>query len=72
MASLSGAHYTLRARKRQPIAADVDVLFADPRLAAAFDRATTAAQAAAAELRLRLCLDERDPLLHSLHWEALR
>jgi predicted ATPase/Tfp pilus assembly protein PilF len=48
------------------------ILFADPRLAAAFGRAAAAAQGAHAPLRLRLCLDERDPLLHSLHWEALR
>jgi predicted ATPase len=48
------------------------LLFADSRLAAAFGRAVAAAQGAAAPLRLRLRLDERDPLLHSLHWEALR
>src|SRR2546423_14649241 len=48
------------------------ILFADQRLAAAFARAAAAAQGADAPLRLRLWLDERDPVLHNLPLEALR
>lgn len=46
-------------------------LFADPRLAAALSRAWASAQSSGAGLRLRLDLDEREPDLHDLAWEAL-
>ena len=48
------------------------LLCADARVATALGKAIAAAQGAAAPLRLRLDLDERDPALHALRWEALR
>ncbi|MFV9503737.1 MAG: tetratricopeptide repeat protein [Oscillochloridaceae bacterium umkhey_bin13] len=46
-------------------------LYADVRLREALARALAASAGAGAAVRLRLVLDERDPGLHTLHWEAL-